>query len=104
MPQIALFMLALFDILSGLLLYFHPVFASDFFIYFSIICLAKGGWSILSAFISKFYFEFLGVLDIVVGIFLFMLYRGISLPFFSIFGVIIILKGIWSMFFSITMN
>lgn len=104
MPQIALFMLAVFDVLSGILLYFHPSFAAGLLIYFSIICLAKGGWSILSAVISRFYFEFLGLLDVVVGIFLFMLSRGISLPFFSIFGIIIILKGIWSMFFSVAMN
>lgn len=104
MPHIALFILALFDIASGILLYFHPAFALNLFIYFSIICLAKGGWSILSAIISRFYFEFLGILDVIVGVFLFMLSRGMSFSFFSIFGVIIILKGIWSMFFSLAIN
>src|SRR4030042_5269255 len=98
MPHIALLILAIFDIASGVLLYFHPALVPKLFIYFAVVCLAKGGWSILSAFVSKFYFEFLGILDVIVGIFLLMLYKGISFSFFPMFGIIIILKGIWSLF------
>ena len=104
MPHVGLFILALVDIAAGILLYFHPGFLPKLFLYFAIFCLAKGGWSILSAIVSKFYFEFLGLLDVAVGVFLFLLYNNISFPFFYVFGIMLVLKGIWSMFFAVTAN
>lgn len=104
MPHIGLFILAVVDILSGILLYFNPDFLSKLLLYIAIACLAKGGWSLLTSLISRFYFDFLGLLDLVVGVFLLLLYNNISFPFFTVFGIMIILKGIWSMFFSIISN
>jgi len=102
MLQILLFILAIVDILSGALIFFHPASFSKIFLYLGFICLTKGGWSLITALTSKFYFDFLGLLDIVSGIFLILLYYKFTLPLLTIIGIMIILKGIWSMFFSIT--
>ena len=102
MPHIGLLVLAIIDILSGLLLYFHPSFLVRPFFYLGVICLTKGGWSVISSFLQRFYFDILGLLDMIAGLFLVLLYQNISFPFFSVFGIMIILKGLWTMFFSIT--
>lgn len=102
MPHPLLFILAAIDIISGGLLFFHPSFLTKVILYFAVICLVKGGWSVFTSIISKFYFDFLGFVDLFAGIFLLLLYYNFSLPFLSIVGLVIFLKGIWSMFFSIT--
>jgi len=101
MPQPMLFILALADIFSGILLYFHPDWLKLLF-YFAFLCLAKGGWSLIAAFSSRFYFDFLGLLDILAGIFLLLLYYKITAPFLGIVGIMLALKGIWSLFFSVS--
>ena len=102
MLQILLFILAIVDVLSGILIIFHPAFLSNLLLYLGLICLAKGGWSLIAALTSKFYFDFLGLLDLVSGVFLILLYYKFTLPLLTVIGIMIILKGVWSMFFSIT--
>jgi len=102
MLHIGLLLLAIVDIFSGSLLYFHPSFLVRPFFYLGVICLTKGGWSLITSIAQRFYFDILGLLDIIAGLFLIMLYNGVSFPFFSVFGIMIILKGIWTMLFSIT--
>jgi len=102
MPHLGLLILAIVDIFSGLLLYFHPSFLVKPFFYLGVICLTKGGWSVLSSFIQRFFFDILGFLDILAGLFLILLYNNISFAFFPVFGIMIMLKGLWTMFFSIT--
>ncbi len=102
MPHPMLFILALVDILSGILLFFHPGFWLKLILYLAIISLMKGGWSLMTAFASRFYLDFLGFLDIIAGISLLFLYHESILPFFTILGIAMVMKGLWSMFFSIT--
>jgi hypothetical protein len=102
MPHPMLFILAIIDIFSGVLTYFHPGFLVRPYLYLAILCFIKGGWSFIAAVGSHFYFDILGFIDIIVGICLLLMYYNVTFPFSSTIGIIMILKGIWSLFFSIT--
>ncbi len=56
----------------------------------------------MTAFASRFYFDFLGILDVVAGISLLLLYYHSTFPFFPILGIMMVVKGVWSVFFSFT--
>ena len=102
MPNVLLFVLAIIDILSGIFLFSHANFLARFVFYLGIICLMKGGWSLLTALTSKFYFDFLGLLDVIVGVSLLLFHSGHILAFFTVIGIMMTVKGIWSIFFSIS--
>lgn len=104
MPYIPLFILAIIDIVAGIFLYFHPSFLYRPYLWLSVICLIKGGWSLVTSAAHRFYFDLLGLLDVVVGISLLLFYNNVTFPFFYIFGVAIILKGVWTMFFAVASN
>jgi len=102
MPHPLLFLLAFIDILSGIFLFSHPGFLVRLVFYLGIICLMKGGWSLMTALTSKFYFDFLGFLDVIAGASLILIHFNHIFAFFTIIGIMMIVKGIWSMFFSVS--
>jgi uncharacterized membrane protein HdeD (DUF308 family) len=102
MPNVLLFVLAIIDILSGIFLFSHASFLVRFVFYLGIICLMKGGWSLMTALTSKFYFDFLGLLDVIAGVSLILIHSSHILVFFTVIGIMMIVKGIWSMFFSVS--
>jgi len=102
MPNVLLFVLAIIDILSGIFLFSHASFLARLVFYLGIICLMKGGWSLMTALTSKFYFDFLGFLDVIAGASLLLIHSNHILAFFTVIGIMMIVKGIWSMFFSVS--
>lgn len=97
-----LFILAFADVLSGIFLFFHPGFWIMLFLYLGILSIVKGGWSLIAAISSHFYFDFLGFLDIVAGMSLLFLYYNFTFPFLTVIGIMMMGKGIWSLFFSVS--
>ena len=102
MLNVLLIILAVVDIVSGFFIFFHPGILMRLIFYLAVICLAKGGWSVLSSAIGGFHFDILGWLDILAGIVLLANFYSISFPFLSIVGAAMLLKGAWSLLFSIT--
>ena len=89
----------LLDLLAGILLAFSITgFFSTFFIYFAII---KGIWSIISSVITGYYYDWMGLTDLLIGIGLLLLNFGISHPFFMFVGAVMILKGIYTLIYGL---
>jgi hypothetical protein len=94
-----LLILGIFDLIVGAALTvsgFVPLTASGIIFAIGIIVALKGALSYLMAAGSGFYFDFLGILDMLSGIFLILAVYGTVLGFFVWFGVAMILKALWS--------
>lgn len=87
--------LGLIDIMSGIVLIIRPEL---FFIrILTFFCLGKGIWSLLSSFAMGYFTDWMGAIDTLAGICLFLLMRGSSFVFFTIVGVVMIVKGLYSL-------
>lgn len=94
-----LLILGILDLVVGAALAisaFIPLTASGIIFAIGIIVTLKGIFSYLMAAGSGFYFDFLGILDMLSGIFLILAFYGTVLGFFVWFGVAMILKALWS--------
>ena len=93
-----LFTIAIVDVIGGLLLIFDWVSAfHTLLFYFGVIMLVKGLWSVFDCIRKKFYFDFLGWIDVVSGATMLLIFFGWSLSFLWFLGIIILIKGLWSM-------
>jgi len=79
--------LGILDILAGISL----VFPNFLVFYLGVIILIKGIFSIVGSFASKFFLDFMGFIDLIVGL---MLLFNFSIPFFWILPII---KGAYSL-------
>lgn len=77
---------------GGFLLVNAPVFAN----YFAFIFIIKGLFSILSSFSMRYFFDWMGYVDVVVGIVFGLMSFGLFFGFYSTIGWIVLLKGIYS--------
>ena len=80
-----LIILGILDIIGGILLGVSGMPGSAgnaVFFWFGIIFLLKGAYSILAAAGSGFYFDLLGIMDLIAGIFMFLVAWGVVLDFF----------------------
>lgn len=95
-----LIVLGILDIIVGIVLLFGsgtPLTGNSITIFFAVLWFLKGLWSILTAVANGFFFDFLGVFDLIAGVFLFLSFMGIGLGrFFIYLAVLMILKGFWS--------
>lgn len=94
-----LVVLGLIDIIIGIVLALSGVVkftGSSLVFYIAVIAIIKGIYSILAAMAGRFYFDFLGVLDLLSGIFLYFATTGTVLSFFLYVGIIMIIKGFYS--------
>jgi len=94
-----LLILGILDLIAGAALTlsgFVPLTAIGFIFAIGIILTLKGIISFLMAAGSGFYFDILGILDILSGIFLILAFYGTPLGFAVWFGVAMILKALWS--------
>lgn len=89
---IFLFPFALADLIGALLLVYPGVFGRLAF-YIGLILLVKGAVSFLGSFLTGFFFEFMGALDIIAGICILL---GWKVP---ILWVLLLIKGLWSFVF-----
>ncbi len=94
--------LGLVDIIAGIILAVGglPHFPGNgFVITIAIIMIIKGGWSWLSnlAMPDKgLKFDPMGILDIITGLFLVLVFSGIFFFFFAYLGIMLIIKGVYS--------
>ncbi len=99
-----LMFLSAMDVLAGVSIIYPslPIFGSLFYFYLALFHLAKGGWSVLTAAGSGFYFDIPGIIDVLSGFVMFIMYSEISFSFFWVVGAVLLLKGVWSSFFSLS--
>lgn len=81
-------LLGIIDILAGIWITFGINYIAY---YLGVVILIKGIFSLIGSFASKFFLDFLGVLDIIVGLSLMFAW---DIPWIGIF---IIVKGIYSL-------
>ena len=94
-----LLILGILDLIAGAALAisgFVPLTAVGLVFGIGIIITLKGVISYLAAAGNGFYFDFLGILDVLSGIFLILAFYGTAMGFFVWFGVAMILKAMWS--------
>lgn len=88
--------LGLIDILAGIMLIIRPELS--FLRFLAFFCLGKGIWSLFSCFAMGYFTDWMGGIDTLAGICLFLLSKGTSFGIFSIVGVVMIVKGLYSLF------
>lgn len=96
-----LLILGILDLIAGASLAiagFVPLTAAGLILAIGIIVAIKGAISYLAAAGNGFYFDLLGILDVIAGIFLVMAFYGTVMGFFVWFGIAMILKALWSIF------
>ena len=94
-------LLGIIDIIAGILIGLGLVvdFTGNNIIFtLGIIMVIKGLYSTLTAMAGGFFFDVLGWIDLTSGIFLFILFFGMTFGFFFYLAIIIVLKGIYSFF------
>jgi uncharacterized membrane protein HdeD (DUF308 family) len=92
-------LLGIIDIISGVVLAVSTSFnlaGSGIALWIGIFMLLKGVYSVLTAAGAGFYFDVLGWLDLIAAASLFIVFFGVANEFFVYFGILMILKGIYS--------
>ncbi|MBL7206749.1 MAG: hypothetical protein ISS36_04085 [Candidatus Aenigmarchaeota archaeon] len=89
--------LGIIDLVVGIFLALSNNFqGSTIILYLGIIILLKALYSLGTAFGAGFYLDFLGILDLIAGILLLIVFYGIFTHFFIYIGILLALKGIYS--------
>lgn len=92
--------LGILDLIGGIILGLSgmiPYTENGFVFMIGIILVFKGIISYLSGAAKGFFLDFMGILDIIAGFMLIMATWGFMLFFFVYFGILMILKGTYSM-------
>lgn len=87
--------LSIIDILVGFMVINHTLFGffKNYLIYFIFYFILKGFWSLGTSVGSGYLFDWLGVIDLAIGIVLFLMKSNMSMGFFSIIGWAEVVKG-----------
>lgn len=90
--------LSILDIFSGLIVFTYSslLLFHSFVGYMAAYSLFKGVASFLSSIGMGYWFDWMGVIDIITGFMLLLLMWGFSFGFIKTIGIIAILKGIYS--------
>lgn len=94
-----LFVLGVLDVLIGTLLWMssgNPFTTNAVVLIFAVIWMLKGAWSILSSASVGWFFDYMGIPDLLAGMFLLFSYFGMSFGFFFYLAIIMLAKGLWS--------
>lgn len=91
MIALLLAILGMFDIIVGFSLLFHDILSFMTF-YIGVFVLAKGLMSLIGSLANKYFFDFMGAIDVIAGISLIL---NFTIPFFWFLPM---LKGIYSIF------
>ena len=86
--------LSVIDVVAGGFLLFN---AHSFANYFAFIFILKGLFSVLSSMSMRYVFDWMGYVDIVVGIVFGLMSFGLFFGFYPTIGWIVLLKGIYSL-------
>ncbi len=101
MGSVTLLFISIIEVFAGFLVFFHSFPIHNVFIYLAIFYLLKGIWSIVSSIAYGFFYDWMGALDFIAGIALMLIFYGTIFDFFWIIGVAHILKGLYSLIFSL---
>jgi hypothetical protein len=91
-----LFVLGVGDVLVAMALlspHLFPPFLATLLVGFSLL---KGSWSILTSLGVGYKLDWMGALDLLAGLCLFLLHKGFTLNIYWWIGVMLALKGVWS--------
>lgn len=87
--------LAFVDIISGIFLILTLGFPLVRLL--ALFCIGKGIWSIISSVAMGYFTDWMGGIDTIAGICLNLVYNGSSSGLFSIVGIVMIVKGLYSL-------
>lgn len=99
--------LGILDVIAGIAVALAQLFhltGSAFALYLGVIFILKALYSILTALAAGFPFDVLGWLDLIAGIVLMLLYWGFPVSFAFWVGIIMILKGVYSILLGIAVH
>lgn len=88
--------LAIIDLLAGALLILHPGISLVKIV--GLFVLGKGLWSIITSALLGFFADWMGMIDTLAGVALIFTYNGHTFPLTTLLGVVIIFKGLYSVF------
>lgn len=95
--MVFLAILGIIDLVAGVLLMFSNNFAGvSLILLMGIIILIKALYSLGTAFAAGFYFDLLGILDLIAAVFLLLAFYGIFFHFFIYIGIMMVVKGFYS--------
>jgi len=96
--MVFLVILGIIDIVVGIGLVFSGSLEGvSIIFYLAMLGIIKGIYSIISAIAGGFYYDLLGFMDLVSGILLYFAFSGSHLGFFFYIGLVMVLKGLYSM-------
>lgn len=103
--DVAAAVIGIIDIVAGIIIYFSGswIFISiKYILAFSFFYLCFGIWSIATNELRKNYYDWRGIIDLVSAFCLASIFFGNIYNIFWLLGIIIALKGIWSIFLMTT--
>ncbi len=89
------------DIVSGLVVYFSLGFSfssNSFVLFLCLFYFCLGIWSLATNFLRRNYYDWKGYIDVINALCLIFIFSGITHSIFRILGMVIIAKGILSLF------
>ena len=92
--------LGILDMVAGLLLTlcgFSSIHSNIVLLIVAIAMGLKGFWSWINNLTAGFKLDFMGILDLVVALMLFLTFSGFPMFFFVYFGILSIIKGAYSL-------
>ena len=95
-----LWVLGIIDIIAGSALslgWLIPYTGNWFIGTMATVLIIKGVWSIITAAANAFFFDVIGILDLVAGLLLLFTTFGVLMHFFIYIGIALILKGFYSL-------
>ena len=103
--DVAVAVVGIIDIITGILIYFSSSWALasiKYILALSFFYLCLGIWSLITNTLRKNFFDWRGMIDLVSAFCLASIYFGNTYGAFWLLGIIIALKGIWSIFLMTT--
>jgi uncharacterized membrane protein HdeD (DUF308 family) len=91
--------LSIVDILAGATIVFNISTLATYMMYY---CLIKGIWSLISNIAAKYYFDWMGVIDLLAGVTLFLISINTATWIFQVLGFLVVIKGLYSLILSAT--
>jgi hypothetical protein len=101
MLNVPLILISIIDF-SGAILHIWPS-PGNFMLAIGLMLLAKGLWSIFSSLSQGFYYDFLGLIDLVAGFILIIINFGTPVSFGWIIGIILGLKAVYTLVSSLSL-
>ena len=99
--DVAIVLIGIMDIISGIIIYFSRgwnLTSNRFILFFMFFYFSLGIWTLATNIAKRKYYEWRGIIDIIIAISFTLIYYGNVYSIFQIIGIVIALKGIIGMF------